>query len=224
LQSNTHFRQYRGRRDLFSCFVLPNSFPAVPWESGLVFIFYALGHIFGGTEGVGSRFHILPSRTRFRRYLGRQVPFSCFTLTGLFSAVLRVSGPVFMFCTPEVIFGGVVCVGSLFDVLRSENVRSIFHVFHAQTRFPLPNSFSAVPRCRVMFFLFCAPLPDSFLAVPRESGHIFMFCAPELIFSGIEGAGSHFNVLRCWTHFNRYGGPRVPYSCFSLPDSFSEVL
>jgi hypothetical protein len=35
---------------------------------------------FGGTEGVGSRFRVLRSRTCFRRYRGRPVPFSCFAL------------------------------------------------------------------------------------------------------------------------------------------------
>jgi hypothetical protein len=43
--------------------------------SGTVFMFYASGLVFNGTEAVGSRFHLLRSRTRFRRYGGRQVPF-----------------------------------------------------------------------------------------------------------------------------------------------------
>jgi hypothetical protein len=32
--------------------------------------------VFGISEGVGSRFHVLPSRTRFRRYRWHRVPFS----------------------------------------------------------------------------------------------------------------------------------------------------
>jgi hypothetical protein len=93
--------------------------------SGPVFLFCAPELIFGGTEGVGSRFHVLRSRNRFQRYRGHRVPFSCFALPNSFSAVPRasvsfscfahldsfslvprVSGPVFMFCAPGIIFGG----------------------------------------------------------------------------------------------------------------------
>jgi hypothetical protein len=35
---------------------------------------------FSGTDGVRSYFHVLRPRTRFRRYRGRRVPFSCFAL------------------------------------------------------------------------------------------------------------------------------------------------
>jgi hypothetical protein len=100
LRDRTHFRRYRGRQVMFSCFMLPNSFSVVPWASGPVFMFSAPEHVFDGTEGVCSRFHVLRSRTRFRRYRGRQVPFSCFVLPYSFSSVPRVSGPVFMFCAP----------------------------------------------------------------------------------------------------------------------------
>jgi hypothetical protein len=48
-----------------------------------------------------------------------------------------------------------------------------------------------------------------------------MFCAPILIFGGTEGVGSHFLVLRARTHFRRYRGRRVPFTCFVLSDSFS---
>jgi hypothetical protein len=53
-----------------SCFARTNSFSAIPRASGPVFIFCTPEHIFGGTEGVGSTFHVLISRTRFRRYGG----------------------------------------------------------------------------------------------------------------------------------------------------------
>jgi hypothetical protein len=88
------------RRVPFSCIVLPHSFPAVPRVSGPVFIFCAPGYVFGGTECVGSRFHVMRART-------------------CFSAVPRATGPVFMFCAPELDFGGTEGVGSCFLVLHS---------------------------------------------------------------------------------------------------------
>jgi hypothetical protein len=80
--------------------------------SGLVFMFCASELIFGGTEGVESRFHVLRSRTHFRWYRVRRVSFSSFALSDSFSAVLRASDPVFMFFAPGHVFG----------------VRSFFHV------------------------------------------------------------------------------------------------
>jgi hypothetical protein len=71
----TSFRRYHGRRVPFSCFVLPDSFSAVPRASGPIFMFFAPGIIFSVTEGVGSRFHVLRSRTHFRRYRGRRFRF-----------------------------------------------------------------------------------------------------------------------------------------------------
>jgi hypothetical protein len=118
LLARTHFQRYRGCRVPFSCFTLPNSFSAVPRALGPVFVFCAPRLVFGGTEGVGSRFHVLRAHTRFRRFWGRRVPFSCFALPDSFSAVPRVSGPVFMFCSPGLVFSGIEGVGSLFHVLR----------------------------------------------------------------------------------------------------------
>jgi hypothetical protein len=93
--------------------------------SGPGFMFYAHGHIFGNTEGIGSRFHVLRARTHFRRCRGRGsrfhvfrarshfqryrvrgVPFSFSVLLGSFSAIPGASVPVFMFCTPILVFGG----------------------------------------------------------------------------------------------------------------------
>jgi hypothetical protein len=119
LRDLTHFRRYRGRQVLFSCFALPDSFSAVPGASGPVFIFCAPGLVFGNTEDVGSLFHILHSRTRFWRYRARQVCFSCIALPDSFSLVPRASGPVFIFCAPGLVFGGTVGVRSRFHVLRS---------------------------------------------------------------------------------------------------------
>jgi hypothetical protein len=102
--------------------------------SGPVFMFCTPGLIFGGTEGIWSRFHVLQSRTRIRRYRGhrvpyrthfwlyrgRRVPFSCFSRPDSFSVVPRASGPVFMFCAPGLIFDGIEGVRSRFQVLRSQ--------------------------------------------------------------------------------------------------------
>jgi hypothetical protein len=199
--------------------------------------------IFFGTEGVASRFHVLRARTRFRRYRGRQVSFSCFPRPDsfsavpkalgpvfMFSAVPRASGPVFIFCAPVLIFGGIKGVGSRFNVLCSG------------------TSFRRFRGRRVSFS--CFALPDSFSAVPRASGPAFMFCALGLVFDGTEdvvsrfhvfggtdGVGSRFHVLRSWTRFLLFRGRRVPFSCFrryrwrrvrfsyfARPYSFSAVL
>jgi hypothetical protein len=120
LRFQTRYRRFRGRRVSFSCFALPDSFSVVPWASAPIFMFcaselvfggtdgvgsrfhvFAPGHIFGGAEGVGSRFHVLCSRTRFRRFRGRRVQFSCFASSQSFSTIPRASGPVFIFCAPE---------------------------------------------------------------------------------------------------------------------------
>jgi hypothetical protein len=78
LCNRTSFRRYRGRRVPLSCFALPDSFSAVHRASGPIFMFFAPRLIFGASGGVRSRFHVLRSRTRFRRYQGRRLPFSCF--------------------------------------------------------------------------------------------------------------------------------------------------
>jgi hypothetical protein len=178
-------------------------FSAVPRVSVPVLMICTPGVVFGGTVGVSSSFHVLRYCTHFRRYRGRQVPFSCFARPYSFSAVLRVSSPVFMFCTPGLVFGG------------TEDVSSRFHVLSSRTHFR---------RCRVRrVLLSCFVLPDSFLAVPRASGLVFMFCVPGLIFDGTECVGSRFYVLLSRTHFQRYRGRRVPFSCYARLDSFSAV-
>jgi hypothetical protein len=142
----------------FSCFARPDSFSPVPRASSPVFIFCAARLIFGATDGVGSHFHVLRTRTYFRQYGGRRVPFSYFAPPDSFSTVPRASGPVFMFYAP----------GLVFD--RTEGGWSRFHVLLARTHFPRERG------CRVPFS--CFALPDSFLAVLRASCPIFMFNAP----------------------------------------------
>jgi hypothetical protein len=163
-------------------------------------MFCAPGHVFGGTEGIRSLFHVMRSLTRFQRYRGCRVPFSCFACPNSFSMVPR---PIFMFAYPGHVFG------------RTEGVGSFFHVLHSRTHFRRYRG------RRVLFS--CFALPNSFSTVPRASGPFFMFCAPGIIFGGIEGVMSHFHVLRFRTHFRRYRGHQVPFSCLALLDSFSAV-
>jgi hypothetical protein len=189
LRSQTSFRRCRLRRVPFSCFERPASFSVEPRASGPVFIFCASGLVFGGTEGVGSRFHILRVGTSFWRYRGRRVPFSYFALRDTFSAVRMASGPVFMFCAPGHVFDGTDGVGSRFRQFRG---------------------------CWVPFS--CFVLPESFPTVPRASGLVFMFCAPELIFGGTEGVGSRFHVLCSRTSFRWCRVRQAHFSCFARPD------
>jgi hypothetical protein len=117
VRARTRFRRFRGCRVPFSSFASPDSFSTVLRASGLVFMFCAPGLIFGDTDFVECRFHVLRYRTRFRRFRGRRVPFSCFASPDSFSAVLRASGLVFMFCAPGLVFDGAECVGFRFLVL-----------------------------------------------------------------------------------------------------------
>jgi hypothetical protein len=240
LRAGTHFWRYRGRRVPFSCFALPDRFSAVRRASGPIFMFCALGLVFNGIEGVGSRFHVLRSRTRFPRYVvwvlfscfasltrfwrfrGRRVPFLSFACSDSFSAVPRVSGPVFKFCAPRHVYGGAECIGSRFNVLCAR-----IHFRRCRGR-------------RVPFS--CFALPDTFPALWRASGLDLMFCALGHFFGGSEGVGSRFHILRSqtrfWrsagiqarfhvlrpgTRFQRYRGRRVSFSCFVRRDSFSTV-
>jgi hypothetical protein len=173
--SQIFFRQYRGRRVLFSCYAHPDSFWAVLRASGPVFMFCTLRLIFDGTEGVGPRCHVLRCRTHFRWYRGRQVQFSFFALLGSFWAVARVLGPVFMFCALRLVFDGTVGVGYRFHVLRSRT-----HLGRYQVR-RVPISWNA--------------LPDLISAELREHVSIFMFCAPRIVWGGTEGVRSSFHGL-----------------------------
>jgi hypothetical protein len=139
----------------FSCFDLTDSFSTVRRVPNIILMFHVSEIIFGGTEGIGSRVHVLRSRAHFRRYVGRRVPISCFAQPDLFLALPRASGPVFFFCAAGHVFVG------------AEGVWSSFHVLHARTCFRLN-------RGRQLPFS-CFTIPDSFLAVPWASGHVFMF-------------------------------------------------
>jgi hypothetical protein len=231
LHGRTLFQRYRGLQNPFSCFARSDSFSAVPRASGPVFMFCSPVLVFGGTEGVGSRLHVLRARTRFRRNQGRRVSFSCFALPYSFSVVPRATGTVFLFCVPELVFDGTGGVGSRFHVLRSrihfrryQGRQSHFHVLPARTRF-LRYRGRQVP-------FSCFALLDSFSAVPRSSGPVFMFCAPAPIIGRTEGVGSRFHVLRSRTHlggtegvgcrfhgwhsWNRFDGTEGVGSCFHV--------
>jgi hypothetical protein len=75
LSSGTRFRRCRVRRVSFSCFSLLDSFSVVPGATGPFLLFSAPGLVFGGIEGVGSHFHALLFRNRFRWGQVRRVPF-----------------------------------------------------------------------------------------------------------------------------------------------------
>jgi hypothetical protein len=163
-------------------------------------MFCALELVFCGTEGVGSSFLILRSRSRFRRNRGRWVMFSCFALPDSFRAVPTVSSLVFKFCSCGLVWGCTKGAGPRFHILRS---RIRLRTYQGQ---------------RVPFSYFA--LPDTFWAVPRASSPVFIFCAFELVFDGTEGVVSYFHVLRSHTHFVPYQGRWVPFSYFALPDFF----
>jgi hypothetical protein len=160
----SHFRRYRGHRIPFSCFALPDSFWAVPRALAPIFMFCTPRLVYYGTEGVRSRFNVLSSQTRFRRYRGHRLPFSCFSLPDTFPVVPRASDPVFMFCAPRHVSRGTEGVGSCFHILRSRThflrYRGCWLPF---SYFALPYSFSAGPRGSGPFSYFA--LPDMFLAV-----------------------------------------------------------
>jgi hypothetical protein len=184
--------------------------------SGPVFKFCAHRLVFVGTEGVGSRFHVLRARARFKRYRGCRVPFSNFALHDSLSAVPWASVPVFMFCAPGLVFGCTEGVRSRFHVLRTRTRLRPYRVCRVPfTCLALPDSFSTVTRRRVPFSYFTRPY--SFSIVPRASGPVFMFCASALIFCGTEGVGSRFHVLRAQTRFRLYLRRRAPFSFFRVP-------
>jgi hypothetical protein len=89
LRPHTRFRRYRGHQIPFSRFALPGSFWTVLGASGPVFLFCACRLVFGGTVGVGSHFHVMRSRSLFRRYRGCRVPFSFSVRPDSFPAVPR---------------------------------------------------------------------------------------------------------------------------------------
>jgi hypothetical protein len=135
LHTRSCFHLYGGRRVVFSCFALRDSFSAFRRASGPVFLFCAPKLIFGGTEGVVFRFHVVRSRTHFWRFRGCWGLFSCFVSPYSFSAVLRELGPVFLFCAPGHVFAVQRATGPVFMFYAprlifgcSEGVRSRFNV------------------------------------------------------------------------------------------------
>jgi len=240
LHTRTYFRRYRGPRLPFSCFALPHSFLAVLRASTPVFMFYTPGLILGDFRSDMSCFHVLLSRTHFRRYRERRVPFLCFTLPDSFSAAPRALGPVFIVCSrthfrrhhghqvpfslfaPELIFGGTTGIRSHFHVLPS---RTHFRRYRGRqvpfSCFALQRSFSAVLRALAPVLGFA--LPESLHAIPRASAIVFMFCAPGLIFYVMGCDGSSFHLWYSRNHFRRYKEGRLPFSYFALQVLYSVV-
>jgi hypothetical protein len=161
-------------------------------------LFGAPGHVFDGTDGVGSRyffacldkFSAVPSvsgpvfifcanRSRFPRYRGRRVPFSSCRQPDSFSTVPRASGPILMFCAPGLVFGG---------------------------------------RASYPIFMFCASKLIFGGTEGVESG--FQVLRFRTGFRRYGGVRARFHVLRAGTRFRRYRGCRVPFSYFALPESF----
>jgi len=229
-RSRKHFRCFRGHRVpfssfaipdaflalpfarfLFSCFALTDTLSALPSASGPVFTLCVPGRVFGVTECVGSRFHVLRTRTRFRRFRVHRVPLSRFAHPDTFLAFSRVSGPVFTFCAPGCVFGVADLVGSRFQVLRS---RTRFRCYQARrvpfSRFTLPDVFSTVPSSSGPVCTFCAPGH-----VRERKTPVFMFCANRCVFDVSECVGT-----RSGTSFRRNRVCRVPFSRFALSDAF----
>jgi hypothetical protein len=162
--------------------------------------------------------HVLLYRTNFGRYRGRRVLISCFAILDSFSTVTMAPGPVFLFCSPRLVFNGtasrlffIFCTPRFF-LGGTEGVESRFHLLRSQTHFRR-NRERRVP-------FSCFALPDSFSRVLRASGLVFMFCAPGLVLDCSEYVGSRWLILHSRTHLWRYRGRRVPSSCFALSDSF----
>jgi hypothetical protein len=166
-------------------------------------MFCAIRIVWWRTQGGGSRFQVLRSLTHFRRYRGRQVPFSCFALPDSIWAAPRALGPVWMVCAPGPVLGG------------TEGVWSNFHVLRSRTRLGRYGG------RRVPFS--CFSFPDSFSMIQRMTGPVFVFCALRLILGGTEGVGSNFHVLRSRTLFRRNGRRYVLNSYFALSDPFWAV-
>jgi hypothetical protein len=119
-----------------------------------------------------------------------------------FRAVPRASGPVFMFCAPELILGCIERAGSRFHVLCNETHFGWYRGCRVPFSFlALSDPFWAVPRAPGLAFMFCAPKLVS--AILRALVLVFMFCAPGPV-----------------TRFKQNRGRRVQSSCFALPNSF----
>jgi hypothetical protein len=139
-------------------------------------MFCTLRLIFSGTEGVGACFRVFRSRTRFRRYRGRPIPFSCFALPDMFSTVSSASGPIFMFCAPRLIF------------TNPEGDRFRLHVLRAGTYFWRYGGRRVPFSCLARLHSFWR------YRVRRFSFSCFTR----------SGVGSRFHILRYQTRIRRY--------------------
>jgi hypothetical protein len=138
---------------MFSCYAPPDPIWAEPRASSPVFMFRTPELLFDFTDGFECRFHVLCSRSCFRRYRGRRVPFSCFAIPDSFPAVPRTSGPICMFGAPGHVFRGTKALLDSFSTVKrvsdpvlmlcaprlvfngTENDGSRLHVLRSRTRF-----------------------------------------------------------------------------------------
>jgi hypothetical protein len=139
LRPRTRFQRYQGRQVSSLCFLFSDSFLAVTRASGLVFLFYASGLIFGGTKGVRSCCLVLRSHTHFRRNRGHRVPLSYFTLRNSFGRYLGRWVLFSYFALPYSFFQRYYGCWILFSC------------------FTLQDSFWAVQWAASPVFMFCAP-------------------------------------------------------------------
>jgi hypothetical protein len=186
MRSLTHFGRYRGRQVQFLCFVLSDSFWDVPRASGSIFMFCATKLIFGGTEGLGSRFHVLCSRTHFKRYRGSRVLFLWFALVGLFWGILIAC-----------------CAAPCSAVLAPFDTRGDSYFTNLKGPPVNPTAVGRVAACRS-----CAAqqtIAILFWAIPRASGPIFMLCRAADLFSAVPSvSGLVLLFLLSRTHSRRY--------------------
>jgi hypothetical protein len=90
-------------------------------------------------------FHVLRARSRFQRYRGRWVPFSCFALSDSFLAVPKASGAVLMYCRSGLVFGGTDASGPDFMFCALELIFGGTECRLPFSCFARPDSFWAVP-------------------------------------------------------------------------------
>jgi hypothetical protein len=183
--------------------------------SGPVFMFFALELAFDGTVGIWSHFHVLRARTHIRWYRGLQMPFSGFPLPNMFSAVPRASCPFTCFALPNS-FSAVPWASGLVFMFCAPGL--VFRHYCGR-RVPFSSSarLTRFRRYRGRQISFsCFPLPKTFSVLPRASGPVSMFCPPGIVFVGAEGVGSRFYVLCSRTCFRQYRDCHVVFLCFVL--------
>jgi hypothetical protein len=144
-------------------------------------MFCALTLILGSIVGVGSSFHVLPSKTRFGGTEDAESSFHVLRSRTRFRQYTKGVGTNFY----------ILCSRTYFRRYRGCWVQ--FYFLRSQTRFERY-------RGRMVQFL-CFALPDSFWIILRAPSLAFRFCTMGLVLDGTEGVKSSFHILRSRTHF-----------------------